>query len=66
MNGWWIGQFITENRDGQNARTGQCDLRKCPICKKVWSRVGGLKERYYLRKDVPFYGHPEKKCKVCK
>jgi len=65
-NGWWIEQFITENRDGQNMITGKCDLKFCSDCLRVWSRVGlTAKQRYYSRKDVPYYGHPKKICKEC-
>lgn len=65
-NGWWIDQFNTENKEGQNTRKKKCDLRYCDKCKRVWSRiVFTSKQIYYTNKDVPYYGHKEKICREC-
>ena len=66
LNGWWIEQFVTENRDGQNNPTGRCDLRVCGEGNRVWSRIGmTTNQQYYTRFDIPYYGHPKKTCKEC-
>lgn len=67
MNGWWVDQFVKENRDGQNIITTKCDLKLCGICNRVYSRIGLTKKlRYYTRHEVPYYGHPIKVCRNCK
>jgi hypothetical protein len=66
MNGWWIEQFVVENRDGQNTRRGGCDLRYCEKCERVWSRIPFTsKQVYYSKQDIPYYGHLKKSCKEC-
>ena len=68
-NGWWIDQFVSENKDGQNLRNRYevCNLKFCPECKLVWSRIlFTAKCVYYNRNDIPYYGHKEKICRPCK
>ena len=68
-NGWWIDQFISENKDGQllNSRYELCNLKYCMNCKKVWSRIiFTTKIEYYSRLDVPYYGHKKKVCNNCR
>ena len=66
MNTWWIDQFLAKPQGKPSARVGHCDLKQCPACLRVWSRIGMTKNQiYYTRGQVPFYGQPKKQCKEC-